>query len=504
MFSANDRSRWATVASLVEHRTWSLDRLLEHPGSVEWDTIDKVRHADSQGVVRSYSSKPPLLSAVVAGEYWLLHQLTGWKITNEPGPVIRTLLTVNHCLCLLVLLGLLASFLEPLFVSDWTRYFVVAVAGWGTFLTSFAVTLNNHLPAATVCMAVVWLTDRQLRGIGRSWTNHCLLGLLAAVLVAFELPAAAFSGMVALILFFRGPTRFLTGFVPGAAAVAAAVIGLNYSAHGTWRPAYSFRSDGPVLTRLTGDFSGVLAAGTLPEEVRLAVETQRSGRTNTPTDLMRVEPGSWMGTLPAEQASEPVQRWIITDSAGNGCFALIRGEQESWELREWGNWYDYPGSYWRSGGTDRRSRIDRGEADPLVYAFHFLIGHHGILSLTPVWLLAWAGLLPLATSRVLDRRWLGMATVIVTVVVLAFYLTKPMHDRNYGGWTSGPRWVFWMAPLWLASMVPVVQMLARWKWGRTLCLVLLAASMLSAMYSWQNPWVQPWLYQFWMMSEGVR
>ena len=39
--SANDRSRWATVWSLVERRTYQIDEIDAAPG---WSTIDKVRH----------------------------------------------------------------------------------------------------------------------------------------------------------------------------------------------------------------------------------------------------------------------------------------------------------------------------------------------------------------------------------------------------------------------------------------------------------------------------
>jgi len=62
------------------------------------------------------------------------------------------------------------------------------------------------------------------------------------------------------------------------------------------------------------------------------------------------------------------------------------------------NWYDYrfkmPNgrvieSYWRSP-----SGIDRGEASITRYAFHAIIGHHGIFSLTPLWLLVVSRPLP--------------------------------------------------------------------------------------------------------------
>ena len=49
--SANDRSRWCTVWSLVERGTFQIDEIRQRPG---WDTIDMV-HVDDH----FYSTKPP-------------------------------------------------------------------------------------------------------------------------------------------------------------------------------------------------------------------------------------------------------------------------------------------------------------------------------------------------------------------------------------------------------------------------------------------------------------
>ncbi|MEZ6066182.1 MAG: hypothetical protein R3B90_10850 [Planctomycetaceae bacterium] len=59
--SANDRSRWCTVAALVEEGTYAIDNVSRRPG---WDSIDKVRHNE-----HFFSSKPPLFSTLVAGVY---------------------------------------------------------------------------------------------------------------------------------------------------------------------------------------------------------------------------------------------------------------------------------------------------------------------------------------------------------------------------------------------------------------------------------------------------
>jgi hypothetical protein len=128
------------------------------------------------------------------------------------------------------------------------------------------------------------------------------------------------------------------------------------------------------------------------------------------------------------------------------------------------------------------------------------VGHHGILSLTPAWLLSvWGGWLWL---RGADRR-LQLAALsvgLVTFVCLAFYLgVLPQRDRNYGGMTCGFRWLLWQAPLWLLVMLPGADRAARSRWGMAAACVLLAFSVLSASYPTWNPWTRPWI-EVWLNS----
>ena len=69
--SANDRSRWCTVWSLVEEGTYQIDTINDRSG---WSSIDKVRHQD-----HFYSSKPPLFPTMVAGLYWLIKFNFDWN-----------------------------------------------------------------------------------------------------------------------------------------------------------------------------------------------------------------------------------------------------------------------------------------------------------------------------------------------------------------------------------------------------------------------------------------
>jgi hypothetical protein len=83
----------------------------------------------------------------------------------------------------------------------------------------------------------------------------------------------------------------------------------------------------------------------------------------------------------------------------------------------------------------------------------------------------------------------------VSVVVIAFYLARPQVDRNYGGMSAGFRWVFWLAPLWVAAIAPAADRLSRSRTGRGLALVLLALSVVSVAAPTWNPWTHSWIHR---------
>jgi hypothetical protein len=190
--SGNDRSRWCTVRALVEEGTYAIDAIVVQPN---WDTIDMVKHdgrgnpAPGPDEGHLYSSKPPLLSTLMAGEYWLLHQLTGWTLGSHPHAVGRILLFTWNVLPFVGYLLILAGIAERYGRSDFGRLFVLAAGGFGTLVTAYAVAFTNHWPAA--CAAVIAL-DATLRIIidGERRPRWFLVaGTAAAFTAACELPA---------------------------------------------------------------------------------------------------------------------------------------------------------------------------------------------------------------------------------------------------------------------------------------------------------------------------
>lgn len=385
--SANDRSRWCTVWSLVERGTFQIDEIDAVAG---WSTIDKVRHDG-----HFYSSKPALYPTLVAGVYWCLKHATGWDLLTDTAFVVRAILLIVNLLPMLLSLGLIAGIVERHARSDFARYFVVLAAAWGTLLTTFAVTLNNHTPAAVsvtiaVSAAIRILADGDLRA-----RFFLLAGFCAMFACTNELPAALFGLAIFGVLFFHHPRPTLTWFAPAALVPLAGFLFMTYQATGSWKPFY-------------------LSYGT---------ETYR----------------------------------YVVDGIP---------------------------SYWM-----KPKGIDANVEPPLRYALHCLIGHHGVFSLSPIFLITLAGWF-VGSGSLRHFRWMG---VLLSVAILAFYLTRT-ENYNYGGVTSGLRWMFWLIPLWLIGMIPALDRWSASRAFRGLCALFLAVSAFSVFWPISNPWQHPWLY----------
>lgn len=455
-FSSNDRSRWAAARALVENGTFVVGRRTYPPGGSSdgkryldtgiifedgFGSVDKVLNPDT---LEFYSSKPPLLTLLMAAEYWALKKAFGWTMAmpQDPSPeekarvienrflVTRVALVTFNLVPFVAYLAALAALAERFGQGDWSRYFVVAAGGFATLVSPFLVAINNHTLAATAAAVLLYAVVR-VRDDGPGAWKFLLAGLMAGLMVSFELPALALAAGVFVYLAWTQP-RWVALFVAAALLPILVSLVANYAQLGRLKPAYA-------------EFGGP--------------------------------------------------------------------------------WYEYEGSHWLVPEGQTKRGIDfarRNGETHLAYAFHLLIGHHGIFSLTPVMLLAVAGMLMgawrwarLATTWVVPKKvfhegemipaspdrlgpLLSLFGLLVSVVVVGFYLFK---SDNYGGWSNGPRWLMFLSPLWLTCMLPALDTLARRRWGRLLALLLLALSILSMSYQSWNPWRHPWLYN-WMESRG--
>lgn len=425
LLSANDRSRWATVRALFENETdpeknpYQIDDVIADERE-HWDTIDKVRHEG-----HFYSTKPPLLPTLVEGVYEVVNRVTdeldgepenervahkhnGWKLGEETALTTRTILTIVNLIPWLIALAVVAMMAERYSQRDLTRVLLVATAALGTILSTFLVTLNNHITAVISLIFALYPAMRIVIDGERKWWLFALAGFFAAFTCTNELPAALFGLAIFGLLVWKAPKQTLFIFGPCALIPLVGFFYTNWLATGGWKPFYAY-----------------------------------------------------YGTEKYEYVHQGVP------------------------------------SYWMQPGG-----IDANTESPAVYFLHCTIGHHGIFSLTPIFLIAvagWIGMRWWKNRKLSPFLWMGLG---LTLAVIAFYLSRT-QNYNYGGNTAGLRWTFWLIPFWLIAMIPALDQLTRAAWFRITAALLLIISIFSATYSLDNPWRPPWLFSLMQRYEWI-
>lgn len=493
--SANDRSRWCTIASLTEDRSFVIDRFLDRRDSSNkfrtWYSIDMVRKTESDGSEHYYSSKPPLLSVMYAAVCSPIASLWNRRLSDAPLEVGRTLLVVTQWLPMtLFWIGCWIWILRS--VNDsWQQMILLSFVLFGTFLTTFTNTLNNHLPAAiSMAASLVFLWIVASPGVEpmtswRSVGGCILLGLTASFTAACDLPALAWAAILIPLVFLLTRSISQTAWmVFGMLPVAIAFAVTNWIAYGDLKPPYAHREElGPKITIVPLSIAN--SSQGIPEPT--ARDLDAIGEALRGANERVVAPSS---IQPARRENT----WEASFKAESDLskrFAVVR-DGENWAIHQWNDWYDYPKSYWL---PKNKRGVDLGEPSVARYAFHVLIGHHGVLSLTPFWFLSLIGLVVIL-KHPSDRSsfFIALAIAIVTAVCLAFYISRPLIDRNYGGVASGFRWLFWLIPAWFCFLPKGLEFASKTLTGKMLVILTLIISIFWATIPWANPWQSPLLF----------
>jgi hypothetical protein len=150
------------------------------------------------------------------------------------------------------------------------------------------------------------------------------------------------------------------------------------------------------------------------------------------------------------------------------------------------DYYQYEGSYWRNPVG-----IDAASDPKWFYLFNLTAGHHGIFSLSPVFLISLCGLIRPQKQLVVFQR-IG---AFLTLLMLAFYTFK---TNNYGGVCQGARWLIWLVPFWLISLASALEHSFRSRAFRLFAFACLLVSSLSVGHALggSGPWNSSWLQIF--------
>lgn len=445
LIGANDISRWCTVWSLLERGTYAID---ECPWQVR--TQDKVwmktpfPEAGEEGRKHFYSSKPPLLPTLIAGLLYPARALIGVPLdatVERPRSQRLEVQSLDY-----------APKENQRVVRTTEHYKIIDItptepAKWSAHVMYFdpVLVLLNVVPMAVVLVLFMRWLDRHA---AHDWAW------------LFSLTAAAFG--TNLFLF----STTLNNHTVGAhCAFFAAYAWLRIWVDGERRARYF---------ALAGFFAALAAAF---EHPALALLAPMIG------SLVWLAPRRALAAALPAALLPAAAHFVTLYLATGGEVPYTRFHDEGPDAP-----YRYPGSYWLSPlGADALDEPWH------VYAFHLTLGHHGVFSLTPVFLYAFWGLFSLFSARGARLRLRGPAAAALglTLVVFVFYLFN--GTRNYGGSTQGARWLFWLFPLWLLFLPYGVEGGQANRWLRRLALVALFFSALNSGYGLLGPWSHPYI-----------
>lgn len=199
-------SRLATVYSLTHDGSWYIDRPADQPPNpYERRTIDKV---EARG--RLLSSKPPVLSLFMTAEYVALHHGLGLDMDRPAHlkPIARWMVFTFVVLPYLLALAAFAGILNLLVTNPWHRLALLTGLAFGTQFTSYAAQMNNHVPAAAMMIAALYLALGLWMGKAapRPW-RFVLFGVTAALVFTIEIPMTIYPALAGIWLLWRYPRQ---------------------------------------------------------------------------------------------------------------------------------------------------------------------------------------------------------------------------------------------------------------------------------------------------------
>jgi hypothetical protein len=144
---------------------------------------------------------------------------------------------------------------------------------------------------------------------------------------------------------------------------------------------------------------------------------------------------------------------------------------------------NFKGFHFRNAGG-----IDGLREPKHIYAFNVLLGHHGVFSMTPLYLF---GLWELGSCLRHRRYW--RESLLCAAALLAFFGFYIFRTRNYGGWCVGMRWLVPVMPLLLLYFG---LWLDRVRVGRAWWALVLPAFLVSC-FNVQDGLTSPFQYSVW-------
>jgi hypothetical protein len=199
--SANELSRLATIQSLVEHKSLSIDHS---------EFFDELAHRSAsrdvpESTVRSknhyFSDKPPVMAFLLSWAYEVMHRF-GWNFERNPILVAYVLTLLGVTLPVAAAAGLIYRMGRMFELKRPKRALLAVAVVMGSGLISYATVLNPHAPAAALvlaaCACLFHITASRNATQSGAWLMIC--GLCASLAAVIDPSAGIFLVLLACVI----------------------------------------------------------------------------------------------------------------------------------------------------------------------------------------------------------------------------------------------------------------------------------------------------------------
>lgn len=226
------------VGTNVQSRLISVERLLE-AGTLIHDDTPFAKSVDAVSVDgHVYSSKSPTSYLLAALTAWPVRMITGASVYEYQRLYLQWIVLTNQVLPYIVVLWLAWWWVRRRTDSPWTQTMFLLGMSFACLPFGYAVTLNNHTPAA-ICLFLMWLLSQSIENGGWKQPHRgaFLAGACGGLAASFEPTAGIFTPLFAVVLGRREWQRGLL-LVTGAALACIPMLATYHLISGSIVPFY--------------------------------------------------------------------------------------------------------------------------------------------------------------------------------------------------------------------------------------------------------------------------
>lgn len=197
------KSRLATVYALMYHHTWYVDQVGQDGSTnpFRFQTVDIVQGKD--GLI---SSKPPIFSLILTGEYLILKKL-GYSLKDESHlkKIVQMLIFINIILPFILANLCIWKFLIEINVTLSTRILTLFISLFATQWSAYAIHFSNHVPAGCFLIISLFCLWRYYTASNNSSRIKWLIltGIFSSLVYTFDLPITIFITLGILYVFIK-------------------------------------------------------------------------------------------------------------------------------------------------------------------------------------------------------------------------------------------------------------------------------------------------------------